>query len=208
MRSHMSDTSVDDRVVWAAICTATCGLLRLGELTSSGSAGNRATLRMQDLTLVTREGACLSASDCGPSSSIEVAKIGHLALFIPASKTDPFSSGATIVIAAPLAMSAVVAMLRQADADPLPSAPLFAEADGRSLRRRTVIDRTRILLTAIGQDASEYAGHSFRKGGASSLAAAGVPDHLIQTMGRWASDCYKLYIELPTERLVEAGRKM
>ena len=51
------------------------------------------------------------------------------------------------------------------------------------------------MLTRLGKDDSAYCGHSFRIGAATSAAAAGVEDHLIQTMGRWSSDCYVRYIK-------------
>lgn len=37
-------------------------------------------------------------------------------------------------------------------------------------------------------------GHSFRVGGASFRAALGVPHDQIKQLGRWVSDCYKLYL--------------
>ena len=36
--------------------------------------------------------------------------------------------------------------------------------------------------------------HSFRAGGATNLANLGVPDYVIQIMGRWRSDAYKRYL--------------
>lgn len=37
-------------------------------------------------------------------------------------------------------------------------------------------------------------GHSFRPGGATALAIAGVPPHLIQALGRWSSEAFQIYI--------------
>ena len=34
-----------------------------------------------------------------------------------------------------------------------------------------------------------------RKGGALSLALAGVEDHVVKAMGRWKPECYGRYIE-------------
>ena len=41
---------------------------------------------------------------------------------------------------------------------------------------------------------SDVAGQSLRSGGATSLAINGVPPHLIQAMGRWASPTFQVYI--------------
>ena len=41
--------------------------------------------------------------------------------------------------------------------------------------------------------------HSLRIDGASALAAAGVPDYIIQLMGRWKSICFLMYIRLANQ---------
>jgi len=43
-------------------------------------------------------------------------------------------------------------------------------------------------------DPKEFALHSGRIGGATRLAAMGVPDWMIQKEGRWKSDAYKIYV--------------
>ena len=51
-------------------------------------------------------------------------------------------------------------------------------------------------------DPSLYAGHSFRRGGASALFSAGVSDSWIQIRNRWKSECFRQYIQLSVkERL-------
>ena len=48
----------------------------------------------------------------------------------------------------------------------------------------------------------------FAGGGASALAAAGTPDHVIQLMGRWKSNAYKDYIELDDAFVVNVNKAM
>ena len=48
----------------------------------------------------------------------------------------------------------------------------------------------------------DYAGHSFRIGAATTVAMAGLEDSAIQTLGRWKSSSYLLYIRMNPQQLV------
>ena len=50
--------------------------------------------------------------------------------------------------------------------------------------------------------------HSSRISGATMLFRMGVTEEEIKTMGRWASDCYRIYCRLSKERLLELSPKM
>ena len=50
--------------------------------------------------------------------------------------------------------------------------------------------------------------HSFRISGATILFGMGVTEEEIKAMGRWASDCYRIYCRLSKERLLELSQKM
>ena len=50
--------------------------------------------------------------------------------------------------------------------------------------------------------------HSFRIGGATALFSQGVTAEEIKTMGRWASDVYRIYCRLSKERLLELSHRM
>ena len=43
-------------------------------------------------------------------------------------------------------------------------------------------------------DDPNVSGHSLRAGGATALAKAGIPAHIIQAIGRWSSDTFQIYI--------------
>ena len=83
-----------------------------------------------------------------------------------------------------------------------PESPLFAQDDGLPLSRGHFIAKVRSGLMAAGLDASKFSGHSFRRGAASSAAAAGFSDYEIQQLGRWCSDSYKLYVGIPQHRIL------
>lgn len=56
------------------------------------------------------------------------------------------------------------------------------------------VSRVRSLLTQCGVDASKYAGHSFRRGGASWAYAVGLPVDTIRILGDWRSQAYTAYL--------------
>ena len=62
--------------------------------------------------------------------------------------------------------------------------------------------RLRKGLQSAGLDMSQFSGHSLCIGAATSAVAAGVPDHLIKTLGRWCSEAYHLYIHTARESLL------
>jgi hypothetical protein len=50
------------------------------------------------------------------------------------------------------------------------------------------------MMIAVGEDPTQFGAHSYRIGGATALFQAGADPLVIRTMGRWSSDCYRLYV--------------
>ena len=74
------------------------------------------------------------------------------------------------------------------------------------MSREIFVRRVRAALWGgVGVDSDKYAGHSFRIGAASTAAAVGVEDSLIQTLGRWKSSAYLSYVRVPSERLASVS---
>ena len=68
------------------------------------------------------------------------------------------------------------------------------------------ISKLRDHLTTMGIDPQSYAGHSFRRGGASFAYQSGVPVELIKALGDWRSDTILIYLTVPlTIRLRSAN---
>ena len=86
--------------------------------------------------------------------------------------------------------------------------PLFTTEWGSPLSRKDFLSLLHQALSDLGYNHSQFNGHSFRIGAATSASHAAIPDHLIKTMGRWSSDCYVRYIRVPVPSLVRAHRHL
>jgi hypothetical protein len=189
-------SNIDNAIFDAAKNLAWAGFLRCGEFTVADRAKFDAAVHL------TRSSVRF----------FEERGIEYMELTIPASKTDPFRGGVTVVIAAaPNSPSTcpVRAMKHLFTIHPLPpTAPLFAKADSSPLRRSEFIRTLKARITDIGLDQSGYSGHSFRRGAATAAAIAGYADFEIQLLGRWRSDAYKLYLDVPKNRVLSLSARL
>ena len=176
----------DALMLWAAFTSAFFGLLRSSEFTApSATSIIPSTLLFRHLHI-------------SPSRR-------EATLFLPMSKTDPFGAGATVYLfARPSACCPVTALYHFTQCHPSPSGPLFMFQDGGFLPRSHVA----AVLSVLFPTQPTLNTHSFRIGGASALAAAGVPDYIIQTLGRWSSDSFLRYIRLPARALLAYQARM
>ena len=126
---------------------------------------------------------------------------------IKQSKTDPYRKGVHIFIGQSFTDICPVQRMIAYLATRGPSqGPLFMHKDGQPLSRSSLVKKVRSALTQAGMDASIYSGHSFRIGAASTAAAKGVEDALIQILGRWQSTAYLRYVKLPREQLASIAQ--
>ena len=86
--------------------------------------------------------------------------------------------------------------------------PPFIFQSGAPLTRQALVSHLHEALEKVGIDHSRYNGHSFRTGAATTVAQHGLEDSLIQTLGRWKSSAYKLYIEIPRSQLAAVSLKL
>ena len=183
---HSLDVSLhDDCMFWAACTLGYFGFLRSAEFTVPNLASFTPAIH-------------LSVADLAVDSSSSPT---CLRVRIKASKTDPFRKGALVHIGrgkAPLC--ALLAMLAYLSMRGNAPGPLFLLKNGQPLSRPLLTNRLRQILSAAGIDGN-FSSHSFRIGAATVAARNGVPDHLIQALGRWTSNAYQLYIRTPSESL-------
>ena len=183
----------DSIMLWAASCSGFFGFLRAGEFTTPSLQAYDASVH-------------LSLSDLAVDSHSSPSMVR---LRIKQSKTDPFRQGVDVFLGATHAdICPVVAMLQYLAVRTPSPGPLFVFQSGAPLTRASLVSHLRAALQKAGIPHSAYSGHSFRIGAATSAAQCGLEDSLIQTLGRWKSAAYKVYIRLPREQLASVSRAL
>ena len=139
------------------------------------------------------------------SSYLTACRNDSVCLHLKTSKTDPFRQGITVRIEANNTFLCPVNALRHYVAShPNPQGPLFVFKNGTFLTRADV----NALLKSTTNGAANVSSHSLRIGAASTAAAMGCPKYLIQSMGRWSSDCFRRYIRISDSTLRSASRAL
>ncbi len=187
---HLDQSSKEGASLYTSFCLAFGAFLRIGEF----------TYFIQDLQeddfgqwFLTRRSVKLHED--------------HFELTLPASKTDPFRHGITLTVAATDDIACPVKAMRrlfQEWPDP-PEAPLFQASNGVFIR--TMITGVLRLALRLAGISGHYSGHSFRRGAATSAREAGLSNEEIQLLGRWKSECYRLYIATHPSRILAASRR-
>lgn len=178
--------SRDQAILDCAVC-AFWGMARLAELTD-----DQPTSQPDRLTAVLGEDAV------GP-----IDELSHVYLTVRGTKTaKPGVAQPILLNQQPNKLCPVKAVLRRLRylRDPADSLFGYIGGDGArvNLTRRAVVTRCQQVWREHGWNS--ITGHSFRVGGASLRAALGVSHDDIKQLGRWTSDCYKLYIREYSER--------
>ena len=125
-----------------------------------------------------------------------------MSVHIKASKTDPFRQGVTLHLGKTgVDLCPVAAMVDFLSVRGVSPGPLFQFQNGCPLHRRQLVLVVRSALSSQDFDVSQYCGHSFRIGAATTAARNGVEDCIIKTLGRWESTAYQLYIRTPRATL-------
>ena len=178
------DVSVSfDAAVWAACLISFYGLLRKSNVMVSSEAAFEADkhLRRKDI-LIYHWG---------------------IALLIRWTKTNQFQSQTFHVPLPRLRGSQLCPVLAivncmQLSIGASPDGPALAYRTNRKLKVLTYdrfVARVRQCLSACNLEGSQFASHSFRRGGASHCYAIGLLSESIKLIGNWSSSCYLQYIE-------------
>lgn len=176
----------DKLMLWAAIVTAFFGFLRISEYTAqSKSSYDPHTTLLKDDVKYTRN---------------------HASLQIKASKTDPFREGVVIRVARNNTLLCPVNALRyyMETRTVQPNGPFFIFQNGSYLTKRDINS----LLIDLTKGKINVSSHSLRIGAASTAAAMGCPEWIIKGMGRWASNCYQTYIQIPMSTIRKTSQDL
>ena len=178
--------------LWAACCLGFFAFMRAGEFTCpSWKAYTPLMLSPSDIHIDSRlNPTCITVS------------LRH-------SKTDVFGAGVSITVGATgNILCPVAAVLSYMARRPQSTGPLFLLENGIPLSCRLLVQNVRQALSRAGIDTSNYSGHSFRIGAATTASLAGIPDSTIQELGRWKSSAFVRYIRVPSNYLSSVSRRL
>ena len=180
----------DDIILWAAFTLAVSNMLRVSEF---------------DITRYGQYPAPITHADITINKSSQ-----YYQLHIKKSKTDQYAEGRTVHVFATGAITCPVDAMRRlmclfSTNRPRSQSAVFQLRSGVPLSRHVVERRLKSLVRSIGLDPSQYNTHSLRRGGATSYSLANVSDRMIQVIGGWTSDSYKLYIDTSIGQAREAA---
>ena len=131
-----------------------------------------------------------------------------LRLRVKALKTDPFRKGCFLHIGkGEFLLSAIHSLLTYLNLRGHAPGPLFLFKDGQPLSRALLTSWLHDILSLAGIQGN-FSSHSFRIGAATVAARNGIPDHQIQTLGRWTSSAYLSYIRTPVESLSRLSKQL
>ena len=168
-----SSKSHDNQLFLAILFTGFHGLFHLGELTFPDRVASRDYRKIMS------------------RHTVDITQSSY-SLLLPGHKADRFFEGSTVIIQktnlATDPHNIFVSYIKSRDAIHPFKPELWLRQSGIVPTRSWFIKKLRNFFP------SHIAGQSMCAGGATSLAEAGVPPHIIQAIGRWSSDTFKIYI--------------
>lgn len=180
--SCLDMTRIHDTAVWAAALVSFYGMFRRSNVTAQSTTS-------------------FDPRKCLTRGDVEIAR-DSVVIKIRWSKTIQFGERVLKVplprlFGQPLCPVAAVTHHFALTPGVPPSGPAFVSQTATNsfpLTATAFVKRVKECLETKGYNAREYAGHSFRRGGASYAHQQGIPLHTIKTIGDWRSDAYMAYV--------------
>jgi hypothetical protein len=201
-----ADGSAVSLMHMAAITLGTYAMLRPGELLGTGARRGR-HLRRCDITFFSSDGQQLPLQQQGSGGNGR--QPDQYRVTLGATKADQAGSNLPSIVAAPSAVATMWTWMHLGE-HALESNPLFAIGDV-PLTSNALCRRIESSLRAVGVVNPRITGKCFRRGGASHLTAAGVPEEQIRAQGRWRTQrMHERYADSASqdERRVSLSRNM
>jgi hypothetical protein len=123
-----------------------------------------------------------------------------LTINLKQSKTDTYNRGVEVKIGCsgtPTCAYCIMQVFISQHPRPTCDSPLFMAPNLLAIRKPYFISATKLALALSGHDPSEYSGHSYRAGSATSGASSGMSAWELKLLGRWSSDAYQIYLRNP-----------
>jgi len=186
LKSHIKTDTLKGANLWAALCMGVHGLFRSGEII--GKFG----IKWENVSSASTDNT-------------------HIRINLDKSKTDPFGKGVIVNLFARSDTTCPVralTQLRMLQGRMRKDRFVFRNAVGqRHYPLSSFMNEFRHALSSLasarpdlGLVAKEFAGHSMRRGGATSLFLRGVSELEIKIVGRWTSEAFRLYLDLTPQK--------
>ena len=189
--------SHDHQLLWSAMTLGFFGLLRAAEFTAPSQSrfDPNVHLLVKDVSFRTSDnGQCF------------------ISVMVKDSKTDKIGKGYLIHIGCTSKpVCAVCSMKSYLNCKPSPIdmlLPLYRFQNGAFLTKSLLVSTTRTYIALIGINPDNYTGHSYRVGGATTAAEAGLNEWEIKLMGRWSSEAYQRYIKTSIGTIIGFSSRM
>jgi len=90
----------------------------------------------------------------------------------------------------------------------LDTAPGFMDLEGNAYTYKQALADVRYYLPFINEDGKNFGTHSFRIGLATEAAIVEIPDSAVRLLGRWDSDCFRIYMQTPQHKIAEFAARL
>lgn len=187
MRQHMNLSDINDFAMWTAMLFMFFTFLRKGNVTTDKltSKHEKQPIKRADISL--RDGRIWVTLRHTKTRQYGDTELCIPLPFIPGSELCPTTALLTYLAATTTVGGEHTHLFGQ-----------MHSGKWMNLTYRTFLHNLKLLLKKAGYTPEDYAGHSFRRGGATYAFTAGINTHVIAVIGDWASDAWKQYLNLDT----------
>jgi hypothetical protein len=200
----------DARQIFEAQCVGRAWCMRASEYLGNGGGKARTdALQWKDVYFRKKDGEFLQGREVECAGKVTLSISSNKNAYGRCSRTkevvreDPLDAGKVLA-------GMYLRILKRTGETPRPGSFVFEleSKPGKVLSRDAVSASIQDILEKFGVPRKMAGSHSLRRGGATIMRAAGVPDEDIKRWGRWTSDAYKLYVHVVMDSMDGWGAKI